>query len=194
MKIFITAIILLFGLFQSFGQSLTDNDFNSLIPSLQKEDWKTAFTLSSKLLKSNKDDTSGYHAKILYINIFSAAGMVAAGDMSYGTLTKSIMKYQGQKVIMAYHPVSDNIPLSATSLTVNDSVNQAFTSASNLSGTSIFCFETFELKDKINISDFPENSLVQCSGTLEKIEANPNKSKIWILKLIVTNASIRKDI
>ena len=193
MKTFLTTVILCFCLYQSYSQTLTDKDFNSLIPFLQKEDWKSAFDQSTKLLKSTESDTSAYHAKILYINIFSAAGMVSEGKMTYSALSKNVMKYKGQKVIMPFHPVSDNIPLSATSLTVNDSVNQAFTSVANSLGTNIFCFETFDIKDKINVLDFPENSLAQCGGMLDKIETNPNKSKIWILRLTVTNAFIHKD-
>jgi len=193
MRKLLTTIILCFGIHQSYCQTLTDEDFKSLVPYLQKEDWKSAFIQSTKLLNSAERDTSDYHAKILYINIFAAAGMVSVGDMTYSTLSKNVLKFKGRKVIMPFHPVSDVIPLSATSLTVNDSVNQAFTSAANSLGTNIFCFETFEIKDKINVADFPEGSFIQCGGILSKIETNPNKSKIWVLRLTVSNAFIRKD-
>jgi hypothetical protein len=35
-------------------------------------------------------------------------------------------------------------------------------------------------------------SFVRCGGTLEKIEFNPNQSKIWIMRLTVSDAFIRK--
>jgi hypothetical protein len=193
MRILLTAIILFLGVFQSNAQTLTNDDFYSLIPALEKEDWKTAFDQSSKLLRSGKGDSSDSHAKILYVNIFSAAGLVTLGKMSYGTLTKTVMKYHGSKVIMPFHPLSNDIPLGATSLTVNDSVNEAFTSASNANGTSILCFETFSVKDKIDTLNFTEGILVQCGGTLANIETNSNRSAIWVLRLTVNNAFIRKD-
>lgn len=193
MKKVLTLIILFIGLNQSFGQTLSYDDFKSLIPYLKTEDWKSAFKVSSKLLKSADKDTSEFHAIILYINIFSAAGMVTENQMTYKKLEKNVMKYQGQKIIMAAHPVTTRDgALSQIKFEVTDSTNIAFTSATNNAGTNILCFEKFIFKDKINLDDFPEKSIVRCGGTLEKIEINPNKSMIWILRLTVSDAFARK--
>lgn len=75
---------------------------------------------------------------------------------------------------------------------VNDSTNKAFIAATNSKGINILCFENFAFQDKINPNDFPEKSLVRCGGTLEKIETNPNQSLIWILRLSIDNAFVRK--
>lgn len=53
------------------------------------------------------------------------------------------------------------------------------------------CFEKFIFKDKINLDNFSEKSFVRCGGILEKIEMNPNKSLIWVLRLTVTDAFAR---
>lgn len=191
-KILITAILCC-GLIQSYGQTLTYDDFKSLIPYLKTEDWKSAFKESSKLLKSADKDTSEFHAIILYINIFSAAGMVTEEQMTYKELEKNVMKYQGQKIIMSAHPVTTKDgALGQLKFEVNDSTNTAFTSATNSKGVNILCFEKFIFKDEINLDDFPEKSFVRCGGTLEKIETNPNKSMIWILRLTVKEAFARK--
>ncbi|TCC89195.1 hypothetical protein EZ428_15955 [Pedobacter frigiditerrae] len=192
MKKLLTLIILFVGLNQSYGQTLTYDDFKSLIPYLKTEDWKSAFKESSKLLTAEKD-TSDFHAIILYINIFSAAGMVTENQMSYKELEQNVMKFQGQKIIMPAHPVTTKDgALSQLKFEVTDSTNTAFTSAANSTGTNILCFEKFIFKDKVNLDDFTEKSIVRCGGTLEKIETNPNKSLIWILRLTVKDAFARK--
>lgn len=113
--------------------------------------------------------------------------------MSYDELEKSVMKYQGQKIVMAAHPVSDSeeSTLSQTHFSSTDSTNEAFTSAANSKGTSIHCFERFYFNEKINPEDFGD-APVRCGGILEKIETNPNRSKIWVLRLTVKNAFARK--
>lgn len=189
----LTILLLFSGLYRSYGQTLTYDDFKSLIPYLKAEDWESSFKESSRFLKSAKRDTSDFHAIILYINIFSAAGMVTKSQMTYMELEKNIMKFQGQKIIMSGHPVTTKDgALRQVKFDVTDSTNSAFTSATNSEGSSIFCFEKFIFKNKITLDDFPERSFVRCGGTLEKIEFNPNKSLIWILRLTVTNAFVRK--
>ena len=191
-KVF-TLIILFIGLNKSYGQILSYDDFKSLIPYLKTEDWKSAFKESGKLLKSADKDTSEFHAIILYINIFSAAGMVTENQMTYKELGKNVMKYQGQKIIMPAHPVTSKYgAFRQLKFERTDSTNAAFTSATNSAGTNILCFEKFIFKDKINLADFPEKSIARCGGTLDKIEINPNKSMIWILRLTITDAFARK--
>lgn len=193
MKKILTTVILFLGLYQSYGQTLTYDDFKRLIPYLKTEDWKSAFKESSRLLKSADKDTSEFHAIILYINIFSAAGMVTENQMTYKELEKNVVKFQGQKIMMSAHPVTTKDgALRQIKFEVTDSTNTAFITATNSAGTSILCFEKFIFNDKINLDDFPEKSIVRCGGTLEKIETNPNKSLIWVLRLTVTDAFARK--
>ena len=193
MKNILTTVVLFLGLFQSYGQTLTYDDFKSLIPYLQTENWKSAFKESTKLLKSADKDTSEFHAIILYINIFSAAGMVTEGQMTYKELENNVMKFQGRKIIISAHPVTiKDGALRQIKFDVTDSTNAAFVAATNSKGTYILCMEKFTFKDKINLDDFPEKTIVRCGGTLEKIETNPNKSMIWILRLTVKDAFARK--
>jgi len=148
-KIFMTLILFL-GICQSYGQTLTHEDFVSLIPALKEENWKSAFKESTKLLKRSEKDTTEFHSIILYINIFSASGMVSEGQMSYEDLEKNIMKFQGQKVIMPAHPVTTRDgALSQIKFEVNDSTNEAFTSATNAKGTNSLLFVVAELLTRL---------------------------------------------
>ncbi|TDL99210.1 MAG: hypothetical protein C4K58_08000 [Flavobacteriaceae bacterium] len=93
---------------------------------------------------------------------------------------------------MSAHPVSEaEGGLNQTEFEVTDSLYKAFTVSTNQNGVNILCFEEFEFKNPINLEEFPVGSFVRCGGILQKIEFNPNKSKIWILRLTVSDAFAR---
>jgi len=176
----------------SHAQTISYDDFKSIIPSLQKEDWSSAFNTSKNLLEAAPNDSSDFKAIVIYINIFSAAGMVTEGKMTYDELEQNIMKFKGQRILMSAHPVSENESntLNQTMFSEIDSHFEGFTSATNAKGTNIFCFEKFYFNDKLNLKKL-KKSIVRCGGTLDKIELNPNKSMIWIVRLTVTDAYVR---
>lgn len=192
MKGIFTTLVFILGLTMVQAQTISYEDFKGLIPYLKSENWRSAFQESSKLLKTANQDTSDFKAIVLYINIFSAAGMVTNGQMTYTELESNVYQFQGQKIIMSAHPLTiKDGALNCLKFSVTDSTNEAFASATNSKGTNILCFEKFYFKDKQNPTNFG-NSFVRCGGTLEKIELNPNKSKIWVLRLTVKNAFARK--
>lgn len=189
MKSLSIILLLLIISLPGFTQIVSYDDFKSLIPYLQKEDWKNAYEQSGKLLKGTEKDTSDYRAIVVYINIFSGAGLVSIGEMTHEKLLNAVKKYEGQKIKMSAHPVTDNAgALNQTLFTINDTINEAFTSAGNGAGTSIFCFEKFTFNNPLDPADFSKGVNIRCSGVLQKVEANPNKSKIWILRLTVKDA------
>jgi len=174
-----------------FSQIISYDDFQGLIPYLQTENWKRAFKTSSKLLVSTESDTTDLKAIVMYMNIYSAAGLVSQGKMTYDELEKKIMKFQGQKIVMPSHPITKNTgSLNCLHFSVADSTNEASIASTNEGGLNILCFEYFYFNDKQNPERFG-NAMVRCGGILDKIELNPNKSKIWILRLRVTNAFAR---
>ena len=62
---------------------VTRSDFKSLIPSIENEGWKYVFKRSGALLEANPTDSSEMHAMMVYIRLFSGAGLVSQGKMSY---------------------------------------------------------------------------------------------------------------
>jgi len=191
MKKFILILTFFISASGIFCQKVSYEDFKSLIPYLQTENWKRAYKTSSKLLLSADNDTSDLKGIILYMNIYSAAGLVTQGKMTYKELEKNIMKFQGQKIVMPSHPISNNDgSLNCLKFSVTDSTNEASTATTNKGGLNILCFEYFYFKEKQNPEIFG-NSMVRCGGILDKIELNPNKSKIWIIRLRISDAFAR---
>ncbi len=185
-------IILLFlvGTLQCFSQTISYENFKSLIPYLQIEDWDSAFKESEILLNNVEKDSSEFKAITIYINIYSAAGMVANGKMTYEELEKKIMLFQGQNIIMLAHPIRKEKD-SSLNFTKLISSKEAFTIAANKKGINILCFEKIYFKEDINIQEL-NDPFIRCGGILDKIEMNPNKSDIWILRLTVKDAFVRK--
>lgn len=176
-----------------FAQTISYDDFKNVVPSLQKEDWKTAFKTTGKLLKDTETDSSDLHSIVTFIHIFSAAGMVSNGDMSYDELQEAVNPYIGKFVITAAHPLGNPDQkggLNQTYVTVNDTMMQAFTSATNANGTSIFCFEYSNLAAPPDMQTL-KGKFVRTGGILTKVEYNPNRSNIWIMRLTIDQAFIR---
>lgn len=193
MKKFLLVVTLFISVFSVKAQTLSYDDFKSLVPYLKEENWGEAFKRSSVLLQSASKDTFDFKAVIVYINIFSAAGMVSEGNMNYTELEQNVMKYEGQKILMSAHPVSSKDgALRQTKFTTTDSTNEAFTSATNAKGTNILCFEHFYLPKSFNPYEFSDGDIVRMGGVLQKIEMNPNKSKVWILRLTIGNAFVQR--
>ena len=69
---------------------MTRPDFKSLIPSIEKEDWKYTFKRSGALLAWNPNDTSEMHAMMVYIRLFSGAGLVSKHKLSYKKLEEAV--------------------------------------------------------------------------------------------------------
>ena len=129
----------------------------------------------------------------MYMNIYSATGMVTLDQMSYEEFEKVTKNFVGQNIVMSAHPCieSDKQGYNALQFSTDESGNiKGMTITSNSNKTSILCFEYFEFVEKVNPSDFIGKN-VRCGGTLSAIEVNPNKSKIWVARLKITNAFAR---
>lgn len=177
----------------TFGQEVSYEDFKMVIPLLQREDFKGAFERTSELLNATENDSSDLHGIVNYMNIFSAAGMVALDQMSHADFLKHAKKYIGKRLVMAAHPCIDSAAQGFNSLkliTANGQL-EGMTISANNKKTNIFCFEYFKYAHPINPVELIGKN-VRCGGTLESVEVNPNNSKIWISRLHLSNAFARE--
>ena len=192
-KIFMTLLVSLSIATNTFGQTITYDNFKEVIPFLQKEDFKGAYEKTKILLESTTNDSSDLRGIVTYMNIFSATGMVTLDQMTYDEFEKVTKGFIGQYVVMSAHPCIDSSAKGYNSIQfiTNDSGKlEGMTIASNNQKTNIHCFEYFEYSDKINPSEMIGKN-VRCGGTLSAIEINLNKSKIWVARLRIKNAFAR---
>ena len=193
MKLILTLVLAVIVGTSSYGQVITYDNFKSVIPFLQKEDFKEAFDMTSELLTSTQNDTSDLRGIVTYMNIFSAAGMLTLDQMTYDDFTKNANKYIGHYIVMSAHPCIDSSSHGYNSLqffTHSSGKLHGMTITTNHAKTNILCFEYFDYSDPINSSDFIEKN-VRCGGILQTAETNPNKSKIWIARLRIVDAFAR---
>ncbi len=192
MKNFFTLLIALTLGTTIFGQVVSYDDFKTIIPFLQKEDYKTAFEKSKQLLSTTQNDSSDLRGIVTYIKIFSAAGMVTVDQMSHEDFLKNSNKFIGQYVVMSAHPCVDSAKQSFNSLQFfeREGEIQGSTTSSNNAKTNIFCFESFKYSEPINPTEFIGKN-VRCGGVLTAVDVNPNKSKVWISRLHISNAFAR---
>lgn len=134
-----------------YGQVVTYDDFKTVIPFIQKEDFKRAFEKTNQLLNSTQNDTSDLRDIITYMNIFSSAGMVSLRQMTYDDFSNNTNKYVGQYIVMSAHPCIDSLTHGSNSLqfVAKDGQLQGITISTNNKGTSILCFEYFKYADTI---------------------------------------------
>jgi len=169
---------------------ITRADFQQLIPDLKKEDWKPVYKKSGALLTANPSDTSEMHAIMVYIRLFSGAGLVSEGKMSYKKLKEEVMPLVEQNILMAAHPFNKKEgSLNSTSFSKEGKEWKAFSAAANQRGTNILCFENFSLIQAP--LPFKEKTFIRCGGILKSIEFNPNESNVWIMRLNVEGAFVR---
>ena len=142
-------------------------------------------------MQSSDKDSSGLRGIVTYINIWSSAGMVSTGKMTYEDFEKNEKKYIGQWIVMPGHPCVDSLASVRNSLKfgIRDGVLIASTVAINQDGTSILCFEYFKFHDAVNPADWIGKD-VRTGGILRSVDTNPNKSTIWICRIHVEDAFI----
>ena len=192
MKFILTLFSLIIAT-SSFGQVITYENFKSIIPFVQKEDFKGAFEKTSALLNTTQNDSSDFRGIVIYMNIFSAAGMVALGQISGADFLKIANKFVGQRVVMSAHPCIDSSSHGFNSLQFKSESGQlqGMTITSNNKKTKILCFEYFKFAEILNPSELL-GKYIRCGGILDRVEVNPNNSKIWISRLHISNAFARE--
>ncbi len=173
--------------------SLTDKQWDELFDKLANERWKEAFDLSSGYITRLKnDDSADSIGNLRYILIYSAAGAVSVGDLSYDDLEKELPKVVGKKIVTPFRPLGIECqpPMFnhiCGSKEKGDS--DAMTTATNRQATSILAFEYIKLADRFNFSKH-KGKPAAVVGIANEIVPNPNRSNIVIVRIYIEKAEI----
>jgi hypothetical protein len=170
--------------------ALSEKQWDDLVTALEKEDWVTAEKLSWNYLALVKtDDEAKTPGRLRYMYLYSAAGKVATGKMNYDELAKRIKDFAGKEIVFPYRPVKKECQAGFDSNTVckgNDN-KRFFITGTNHDITTIHDFEYIQLKEDF---DFEENDgkLATIIGRIDSIAPNPNRSRLLILRIYVSDA------
>lgn len=192
MKKSILLLLCVLGLQMAQAQ-ITKEDYKSIIPFLQAEDWKDAYKASSKLLKDNASDTSEYKSMVAYFNVYAAAGMASDGKMKRAKLQEIVAQYKGQKIFMAGHIASKDgrNTLNKTFLSSSAQSSNGFTTVTNKKLKTLL-MEDITFAKKLDL-EYYFGSTVRCGGTLTDFEVNlDEKNTDWLVKFNVSEGFIRR--
>ncbi len=174
---------------------VTDKQWDQLLSSLNEEDWTKGYEYSSKYLKE-MPDTDKRLPRLRYILLYTAAGKVSEGKMTYDDLEQAIKPMIGKYVVFPYRAIAADTQGSPLNLITGhkDDKKRLFSVASNQDGTTIHAFEYVTLKDEFDVQSH-DGQPASIRGIIEKIEPNPNKSLALVLRVYIADGEVEvKDI
>jgi hypothetical protein len=193
-KTFLITLILLFAIVSVSAQKtetvpeLTEAQWDELITSLATEKWTTAYDLSTqyiKLLKNNDEAKS--IGNLRYMALYSAAGKVGAGDMTFEDLEKFVKDFVGKKVVLPFREIKAKCNGELNFICPSESEkNKAITAATNVAGTTIHAFEYVQFKEDPNFAKH-NGEMVSIGGVVQSIVPNPNKSKFLVMRIYLSD-------
>jgi hypothetical protein len=177
------------------AQSLTDDQkWDSLISSLETEDWVPANQLSLSLLNSiPATEVNGNQAAVLrYMYILSESGLMDLGKVTKEEALKQVIGFVGKPILLPGHPVS--VKQAFNSITsASNGADTLFVTAANRKATSIFAFEYIVLKNKWTDTDLSANAgkIWRLGGILKSIKVEGNMFKRF--KLLIDEGTAEEQ-
>src|SRR5688500_302208 len=174
--------------------ALTDEQWLPIYQALESEDWDTAESLSSKYLDELKqEDAVNTLGRLRYMYLFSAAGRIAAGKMSYDELEKRIKGFAGKEIVFPgrflRQKCQDPAPADFNTVCKSDGPHDIMITSTGRTATTIHSFEYIKLKEKF---DWAKNNgkVAAIIGTIGSIVPNPNKSRLLVMRIYVIDAHL----
>jgi hypothetical protein len=166
---------------------LTDKQWQDLFTALGNENWDTAFDLSTKYLKQLKDDDEAKSiGNLRYMSLYSAAGKVFEGKMSYDKLDEFVKGFVGKKLVFPYRQISVKCKGFNFVCPSSEAKNKAMVTAMNRAGTTILAFEYLQFKENFDFAKY-DGKEIAVGGIAKSIVPNPNKSNIVILRIYISD-------
>ena len=173
------------------SQTLSGQEWEKLFSALEAEDWEKSAELSKQYLaKIKSEDSEKSLARLRYMLLFSSAGKVTLGKMSYDELKTVAEPLVGQEVQLPYGEIIKECrgKLGAICFTPKGS-HDVSVASTNGKGTYIHAFVYTALREKFDYeAHLGEFATVR--GVVESIQYNPNQSKIWIMRVSLKDGSV----
>lgn len=177
-----------------------DADWRDLVDAVQSENWEKSAQLASEYLtKVKAENNKKQIARLRYILLYALAGKIVetsfAGKKAEEAkarveLEKAANEFLGKEFFMPSREVSDDCEGRLNYICRSkQQANVLRVTTTNQAGTAIHSFEYLRLKQNFSIAENIGKEVI-LSGVLRKIEFNPNKSNVWIMRLLFENGSV----
>lgn len=167
-----------------------DKQWRDLLVAVSNESWDTAVNLSSQQLKQLKDNDERL-PRLRYIYLYSAAGKVSEGGMSFDELELLVKQFVGKDIVLPYRQMTQNCRGSLNFICSSEGAkDRLIVAATNSTGTTIHAFEYVQLKENFDIASH-EGEEASIGGIIEAIKPNPNKSRAIVMRIYITKGFIK---
>jgi len=167
-----------------------DKEFDRILQLVSNEDWKAASDAASSYL-TKTDASEELQARLRYIIIYTTTGAVSTGAFEFDTLNKRLKDFVGKRVALPDRPVvKGDCSGRMNAICISDPHATSFmVVAANKTSTTIHAFEYVQLRQAV---DFAAHAREwgSITGTLRKIEPNPNKSRAIVLRIYIDDATV----
>ena len=164
-------------------------EYDRILQLVSNEDWKAASDAAASYLA--KTGTSGdLQARLRYIVIYTTEGAVSTGAFDFDVLNKRLKGFVGKSVTLPDRPViNDAQPGRMNAICISDPHATSFmVIAANKTNTTIHAFEYVKLQQAVFATHAGEWGSI--TGTLRKVEPNPNKSRAIVLRIYIDDATV----
>ena len=195
MKKALPVLLLILSYSMAYSQ-ISREDITPLFKHLGTQSYEDAYKLSNELLEKFGTDTTYMMGVVRYAFLFSGAALISNGELEYDDVETDVNSsdLKGKFIAMAGHPTTTDttqMAFNTNMLRILNGKAISSTTATNEDATSIYAFEHFEFTDSIDVDQYHGKN-TRCSGILDTIQFNPNKSTIWIMRLSIKEAQIRE--
>jgi len=189
----ITLLALLFSPVAIYsGETPTEGqtEYDRILQLISNEDWKAASDAAASYL-AKTGNSENLQARLRYIVIYTTAGAVSTGAFDFDILNKRLKGFVGKSVILPDRPVvNDAQPGRMNAIRITDPHATSFmVVAADKTNTTIHAFEYVKLREPADLAGHVGES-GSITGTLRRIEPNPNRSRAIVLRIYIDDATV----
>lgn len=166
------------------------NEFDRILELISNEDWKAASNAATYCL-AKAGTSEDLQARLRYIIIYTTAGAVSTGASEFDVLHKRLKGFLGKSVTLPDRPVvNGDCSGRMNAICISDPHATSFmVVAANKTSTTIHAFEYVRLQKAVDFAAHAGES-GSITGTLRKIEPNPNKSRALVMRIYIDDATV----
>lgn len=171
---------------------ISAEEWGRIVASMDSEDWDKATVLTQgSLSKLKTDNEKKQLAQLRYFYLYALAGRVTAGKLTWEQLEASANGLVDAEFLFPARKILADCTNSLNAICSSKDKGYVLrVTATNKSATVIHSFEYTEFSEDFNIKA-NSGKAAFISGYLKKIELNPNKSNIWVMRLYFDGGIIR---
>jgi hypothetical protein len=166
------------------------NEFDRILQLISNEDWKAASDAAVSYL-AKAGASKDLQARLRYIIIYTTAGAVSTGASEFDVLDQRLNGFVGKSVTLPDRPmINGDCSGRMNAICISDPHAASFmVVAANKTSTTIHAFEYVNLQQAVDFAAHA-GEWGSITGTLRKIEPNPNKSHAIVMRIYIDDATV----